>query len=737
MNVFEVFAKLSLDTKDYDDKLKSAGDRLKEGLGNAATAVGTATVAAVTASATAIGAIVKNSVDEFANYEQLIGGSKLVFGEAYDFIKDKAENAYETVQLSQNDYLEQVNGFAVGLKEALGGNEEAAAQLADKIVTAEADVVAAMGITQEAAQNAFNGIMKGNYTMVDNLMLGIKPTKEGMQEMIDKVNDWNAAQGEATQYSIDNVADIQSALVDYIEMQGIAGYASKEASDTITGSLSKVKASWSNLLLSISGGGVDIEQSIDALVTSVTEFAGNIVPVIEEALNGIGKLVSGLAPVIAEALPELTENLLPKLIDAAVNLTNALIDAFPQIVSSLMRVIPDIVSQLMDVVANLLEMLMTSGLPMLLELAVEVVLAIGQGLAKNLPELMPALIEMITYMIEIITKNLPEFVKIALQIILAIVEGLVNNLDQLMFAVSELIIGLIGGFIAHLPEFLEIGVKIVLEVVKGIVMAIPNLVKAIGKLFGIVKDTNNDIKSSFDDTFSGIDQSIRDTEHSLDKPVRNIRESVKEIREETDDTTYAVGKATLEWEKTIKDSSDNIVGVIRKMSDGSSEVIKDGTKTIFDQTGQVVESVQVSSEEMRSLSVNASTNVVDSMREITNSTSSAASSVERDIDRINSALGSLGSASGSGNLLIGTRASGGFVKAGQPYIVGELGPELMIPQSSGYVHNAKDTENIMGRGFGGNIVININGDVYDDGQSLQRKLRSAMLDILREQVAYG
>lgn len=734
MNVFEVFAKLSLDTKDYDDKLKSAGDKLKEGLGNAATAVGTATVAAVTASATAIGAIVKNSVDEFANYEQLIGGSKLVFGEAYDFIKDKAEHAYETVQLSQNDYLEQVNGFAVGLKEALGGNEEAAAQLADKIVTAEADVVSAMGITQEAAQNAFNGIMKGNYTMVDNLMLGITPTKEGIQEMIDKVNDWNAAQGEATQYSIDNVADIQSALVDYIEMQGIAGYASKEASDTITGSLSKVKASWSNLLLSISGGGVDIEQSIDNLVTSVTEFAGNIVPVIEEALNGISKLVSGLAPVIAEALPELTENLLPKLIDAAVNLTNALIDAFPQVISSLMRVIPDIVSQLMDVVANLLEMLMTSGLPMLLELAVEVVLAIGQGLAKNLPELMPALLEMITYMIEIISKNLPEFVKIALQIILAIVEGLVNNLDQLMFAVSELIIGLIGGFIAHLPEFLEIGVKIVLEIIKGIVMAIPNLLKAIGKLFGIVKDNNNDIKSSFDDTFSGIDQSIRDTEHSLDKPVRNIRQSVKDIREETDDTTYAVGKATLEWEKTIKDSSNNIVGIIRKMSDGSSEVIKDGNKTILDQSGNVVKTVKASAEDMKSMSNTASVNVQDSMRDISSATSEAARSVERDIDVIAHSLNSVS----SGSVSIGARASGGFVKAGQPYIVGELGPELVVPQSSGYVHNAKDTENIMNRGFGNAVFnININGDIYDDEQSLQRKLRSATLDILREQVAYG
>ena len=142
---------------------------------------------------------------------------------------EKARNAYETVQMSQNDYLQQVNGFATGLKTALGGNVQAAAELADKVITAEADVVAATGNTQEAVQNAFNGIMKSNFTMLDNLQLGIAPTKEGFQQLIDKVNEWNAENGEATAYTIDNLADCQAALVDYIEMQGLAGYAANEA----------------------------------------------------------------------------------------------------------------------------------------------------------------------------------------------------------------------------------------------------------------------------------------------------------------------------------------------------------------------------------------------------------------------------------------------------------------------------------------------------------------------------
>jgi phage-related minor tail protein len=37
------------------------------------------------------------------------------------------------------------------------------------------------------------------------------------------------------------------------------------------------------------------------------------------------------------------------------------------------------------------------------------------------------------------------------------------------------------------------------------------------------------------------------------------------------------------------------------------------------------------------------------------------------------------------------RAAGGAVRAGQPYLVGEQGPELFTPSGSGYVHDAATT----------------------------------------------
>ena len=288
-NVFELFATISLDTDEYERKLKDSenktstfADVLKANLASGAIIAGVKKLAGVVAD------VGKAAYTSYARYEQLAGGAQLMFGDAYDFVAEKARSAYETVQMSQNDYLQQVNGFATGLKTALGGNVQAAAELADKVITAEADVVAATGNTQEAVQNAFNGIMKSNFTMLDNLQLGIAPTKEGFQQLIDKVNEWNAENGEATAYTIDNLADCQAALVDYIEMQGLAGYAANEAAGTIEGSTASMKAAWQNLATGMADSSADMEGLTKDFVDSVFTAGKNIIPRVQQIVTGVG-----------------------------------------------------------------------------------------------------------------------------------------------------------------------------------------------------------------------------------------------------------------------------------------------------------------------------------------------------------------------------------------------------------------------------------------------------------------
>lgn len=327
--LFKLFGTIGLDgvektNKEINDVTKKANDaygKIGKTFGTIGKTIAVGITAGVTAAGTALGKIVKDSVSAFADYEQVAGGAKLMFGDAYSFIAEKAANAYSTVQMSQNDYLTQVNGFATGLKTALGGNEQAAAELADKIINAEADIVAATGNTQENVQNAFNGIMKSNFTMLDNLQIGITPTKEGFQQVIDKVNEWNTTNGHATKYQIDNLADCQKALVDYIEMQGLSGYAAKEASGTISGSLAMTKSAWQNLMSGLAQDNADIPTLVNNVVTSGAKVLENIIPRVKEVLKNIPAAISEISPEAGAAFQTVIDVImavLPVLKDALV-----------------------------------------------------------------------------------------------------------------------------------------------------------------------------------------------------------------------------------------------------------------------------------------------------------------------------------------------------------------------------------------------------------------------------------
>ena len=356
-----------------------AGKSFMSKLGGAVKVGGAAVAAASAAVGTAVVGISKQAIESYGEYEQLAGGAELMFGKGYDYIAQHAQDAYKTVQMSQNEYLGQVNGFAVGLKTALGDNEQAAAELADKIVTTEADIVAATGNSAESVQNAFNGVMKGNYSMLDNLGLGINATKEGMQEVIDKMNEVNG-----TDYSIDNVADAQQALIDYVKYCGMAGYAAAEGSETIQGSVATMKSAWDNFLTGLADPDADVGQLADNLIKSIV------------GENGEGGVFNTIMPVLEQTISSIVDNL-------------------PAMLDSLIPVVLDLLQKIVD---TLIE-----HAPEIIEAGFKLVIGLGTGLIKAIPTLV---------------KNLPQIIK-------AIFNGIKNGVKEMASAGKELISGLWRG----------------------------------------------------------------------------------------------------------------------------------------------------------------------------------------------------------------------------------------------------------------------------------------------------
>jgi len=414
----------AIDKSGFETGLSKLGSIAKTGMKAVAAAVG--------AAATATVILGKQALSAYADYEQLVGGTKLLFDDASNYILEKSKSAYKEVQLSQNDYLEQANGFATGLKTSMNGNAQAAAELADKIIKAEADVVAATGQTQENVQNAFNGIMKSNYTMLDNLQLGITPTKEGFQELIDKVNEWNAANGRATDYQISNLADCQQALVDYIEMQGLAGYAGKESADTISGSVAMLKAAWDNVLVGIADDNQNFEELINNLVESTTAVLSNVEPRIETILGGIGKLIMSMSSLIPKAVEKIT-GYIPVIISAGISILKTLMQGLSENSGLIADTAFDVIKQLVEAFAD--------ALPQILSISFEILKSLAEGITEKLPEFTEKLKDFLTESYNFLAENIKKF----LPIIVAVLPDLI----------AEITGTLLNTIMEKLPEFTE------------------------------------------------------------------------------------------------------------------------------------------------------------------------------------------------------------------------------------------------------------------------------------------
>lgn len=367
MDLFDLYASLSLDTKEFESDINSAqtkasgfGSKLSAGLGKAAKVAAGASVAAVAAGATAIAGITKKAVDAYATYEQLAGGVETLFGDsAAQTVIDNAKKAFSTAQMSANDYMDTATSFSASLIQSLGGDTTAAADKADKAILDMSDNANKMGTDISAIQNAYQGFAKGNYTMLDNLKLGFGGTQSEMERLLA------TAEGLTGQhYELGNFADMTDAIHAVQEEMGITGASAAEASTTIEGSINMMKASWTNFLTGLGDPDADIGALADNLIASLEAVATNLFPVVERILTSLVTAVQTKGPDMMQKLTKFIVDIAPSLIQAAVVLITGLIDAIvamvqnPEAMNALLEAIITVAVALVKGLVNILAVLL-------------------------------------------------------------------------------------------------------------------------------------------------------------------------------------------------------------------------------------------------------------------------------------------------------------------------------------------------------------------------------------------
>ena len=439
MNLLDLFVKISVQDE-ASENVETLSGKFKNGLA-AAAKVG---AAAVSAAATGIAVLTKKALNNYAEYEQLVGGVDTLFKDSSAKVQEYAANAYKTAGLSANEYMDTVTSFSASLLQSLGGDTEAAADMANVAITDMSDNANKMGTDMASIQNAYQGFAKQNYTMLDNLKLGYGGTKEEMQRLIDDANALNAAQGKYTNYSIESYADIVSAIHDVQVEMGIYGTTADEASTTIQGSVSSMKAAWSNLLTGIADDNADFKTLIEQFVDSLVTVGENIIPRINIIIQGLTQLITEASQtIIPMAVQILLENL-PSIVAAGMDLIIALVSGILDNIDMLI----DCVLEMVDVIVDKL----IDNLPKLIDGGIRLIAALANGLIRAIPNLVSKIPQIISSIVKGLISGIPAIFDVGKNI----VEGLWNGIKNMGSWVTGKVKDFFGGIVGGVKDFLGI-----------------------------------------------------------------------------------------------------------------------------------------------------------------------------------------------------------------------------------------------------------------------------------------
>ena len=498
----------------YDTKLDTKG--FQSGLnkiGGIAKGVAVGVGASITAIGTGLSVLVKNAVDNYAEYEQLTGGVESIFGgiekgaEQIKKVTDTANEAWKNLTMSQNQYYETFTSTYPLMKNDIEDQNEAIEQT-NRLMTLESDLANTFGYSVEQASTAINWALKGSFNYIDNLNLGIKGTQEGFLEAARNAG-----------YMVDDVKELTSSdVLDILEKTaakyGVLGKTAEEAMKTIQGSTKAAKSAWTNLVTGIADDNADFDKLVSDFVDSVGAMFDNLLPRIIASLEGVGELIPKLIGILNEHLPELIEGLQ--------NILNSLM-------TSIIELLPEMAPFITQMILTIIQLL-TDNLPSILQAGITILTTLIQGITQALPDLIPTMVQVIMDIVNILLDNIDLIIECGIKLLVALIEGIMNALPELIARLPEIIIKIVNTLIQLSPQLLSAALRIIMALAEGLIKFIPQLISKIPQILkSIVNAFTQGVKDFVnigENLLKGIWNGISNTKEWLVNKIKGIGKAI-------------------------------------------------------------------------------------------------------------------------------------------------------------------------------------------------------------------
>lgn len=506
INLFDLFAKISLDTSEYDSGVKdvsksggSLASKLKSGLASAGkvaakgiAAIGTAASGAV------VGLLALESSTE--EYRVAMGKLNTAF-EAAGYGAETAQQAYNAFYgiLGDTDTATEASQLLAKLADS-AEDVSTWTDIAAGVAGTFGDSLPIEGLIEASNETAKVGQVTGvladalNWAGISeddfNARLSACSSESERNQLImdtlsgtyDEASEAFYRNNEALVESRNNQAQLDATLATL--GQTVSNVKNRLLSEFLP-AISNVATAFSGMLSGTAGADQQFSTAVQGLVnvavSKLPEFLNMGVQILSSLASGIVQsiptLVAAVPQIVAEIWAALTE-LLPQVLDMGVQLLD-------QFTSGIETGLPDMVSRIPEIITQFLSYI-TEQLPTVLDKGAELLNNLVNGILGAIPEMTAALPEIITAFVQSITDNLPTIIESGINILLNLVSGIIGAIPDLVASIPQIISAITTGIARALPKIIQSGVSLLQKFIEGILSNIPALVAALPQIISAI-----------------------------------------------------------------------------------------------------------------------------------------------------------------------------------------------------------------------------------------------------------
>ena len=191
--------------------------------------------------------------------------------------------------------------------------------------------------------------------------------------------------------------------------------------------------------------------------------------------QGVDKISEGIDQIVGKF-----SELIPKLLEIGANIIEALAEA---IIQNLPVIMPAIVDLIMNIANMIIE-----NLPLILETGIQLVLQVALGIAQALPQMIPTIVDVVITIVETLIDNVDLLIDAAIALIIGLTEGIINAIPRLVARVPEIIISIVEALIKAVPKLNDAAREIILGLAEGILSFLTKMGEVASEIMGAFKD---------------------------------------------------------------------------------------------------------------------------------------------------------------------------------------------------------------------------------------------------------